>query len=690
MNGQSEKKKKKARITSEDGEDRISKLPDELLHRILKFVDTKFSVQTSALSKRWKLVWTTLPFLNFKWDQRSSAATASNLARQVFTRRNHGVQISCLELKLLPYSLMVKFIEYAISHHVQCLIVHFRSDHKPYKLSNFNSDSIQKLELEIKPEDSLLESDCWDLPVLSTLRLKSLTYSYYISDNRFYKLEKQYLTCLPALRDLSLEKWDLHSLFSFIDLTTLILRRCKLPKVWNLPALTSLTLDDVKFPENMKDLFAALVNLRNLKLTYDDVSVQNCFVHCPELVNLEIKTRYCSYKAVPDSTVVVFAPKLSNFTSVGIFRIMFEVSKLDYANVKLHGWIDDKNFYWEKSKETYQQFTIMLPALGSAKILNLDLEAIEALQSIFDFLLSFPSPFYDLKFVKLPRGCNEANISSTLRSYLLGGSPTATIVTAQDIAPYTEAATVKAQNVVLQEPLGPPTRVLVDSQYIHKTACVETADLGVLEELVEQNSLLDVERVRQISAPVERTGNDQVRSSRDDSDFALWQGHEVNCEFVCLLDLIMDKYPETFEHFTTKNKKFCTIKLNTLCTSVNDFTKISMTDVDTEMISEYRDVFAELQKFGFNVSWLVSRLNYIEQVRFSQPLFSELHAIDSHIVDTKSKLQEYKTLFDDTITKLKDLETLRAEKMKEIQKAFGPAVTNLVVGCIGDDLLSSP
>ncbi|KAK1356131.1 hypothetical protein POM88_049387 [Heracleum sosnowskyi] len=185
--------------------------------------------------------------------------------------------------------------------------------------------------------------------------------------------------------------------------------------------------------------------------------------------------------------------------------------------------------------------------------------------------------------------------------------------------------------------------------------------MGVQEELVVQNSVVDVHRVAQIGDPVERTRNDQVNSSRCNSDFGLWRGHEVNSEFVCLLDLIMNKYPETFEHFTTKNKKNCTMKLNLLCTSVNDFNRISLTDVNTEMFAEYRDVFAELQKFGFNISLLVSRLNYTEQI-----------------------------CINDTKTKLQDLETLRAEKMQEIQKAFGTMVTNLVVGYIGDDLLSSP
>ncbi|WOH10731.1 hypothetical protein DCAR_0730201 [Daucus carota subsp. sativus] len=137
----------------------------------------------------------------------------------------------------------------------------------------------------------------------------------------------------------------------------------------------------------------------------------------------------------------------------------------------------------------------------------------------------------------------------------------------------------------------------------------------------------------------------------------------------------MHKYPETFKHFNTKNKKLCTMNLNMLCTSLNDFFKISMADVDSEMIGEYREVFSYLQNQGLDVSWVLDRLNYIEHLRFSKPLFSELHSIDCHIDNAKSKVQE--------------LQALRLEKLSEIEKAFGTRGTNLTSGFIGDDLLAS-
>ncbi|XP_060965770.1 F-box protein At4g09920-like [Cannabis sativa] len=55
--------KKWAKTTA--GDDRISKLPDEIITHILSFLPTKDVVQTCILSKRWKHIWYSVPTLFF-------------------------------------------------------------------------------------------------------------------------------------------------------------------------------------------------------------------------------------------------------------------------------------------------------------------------------------------------------------------------------------------------------------------------------------------------------------------------------------------------------------------------------------------------------------------------------------------------------------------------------------------------
>lgn len=138
-------------------------------------------------------------------------------------------------------------------------------NHKPsYKLSGLSSNSLEILELDINLEDSMSESDFWVLPAFSTLILRSN------SGEMKDKLTEVYFTCLPALTTLWLLNLNFESVsLSLPGLTTLQLFICTLPKnVWNLPALESLTLNDVVFPKNIGELFAALVGLRNLRLTF--------------------------------------------------------------------------------------------------------------------------------------------------------------------------------------------------------------------------------------------------------------------------------------------------------------------------------------------------------------------------------------------------------------------------------------
>ncbi|XP_074380501.1 FBD-associated F-box protein At5g38590-like isoform X1 [Apium graveolens] len=472
-------------------EDRISGLPDELIHKIYSHLDAKEAVQSSVLSKRWKLIWTTLPFLGFgRYDSLpfGDVSRYTMLIRHVLSNRNH--QSPLFELKMyVPHKLTVnqsvsrekfrgcvveKFIQYAISHNVQELNICYRRSfgNTPFKLFTLSSNSIKKLKLDL-----LLREEIFiNLPALTTLHLKH-PYSYDVKANVLESL----LTSLPALRSLRLDSSDLSEIsFSFPNLTILHLLICTLPRmVWHLPALSSLHMEDVNLPKNMSDMFSTLVNLKHLTLYLGwNCTKQDHSISCPQLLNLNIRAEFrpSSY-----GKIVVSAPLLCNFSSLGIFSIKVEAPELENVNIKLKDWFSYGGHL--NKKKYYQGFTCMLSGLGTAKNISFDLESIKALSEIINIQASVSSPFINLKYLKLPMEYKESSLSSALRSYLLGGSPRATIVSsvAQNRIHQPREVSVAAENVVLQEPLAAPTKVPCDCQYVNKTV---TVDMGVQERRI--------------------------------------------------------------------------------------------------------------------------------------------------------------------------------------------------------------
>lgn len=192
-----------------------------------------------------------------------------------------------------------------------------------------------------------------------------------------------------------------------------------------------------------------------------------------------------------------------------------------------------------------------------------------------------------------------------------------------------------SHKVMLDDSLATPTKEMVDAQEILKKVRVDTVEKRVQVEHSVENSVVDhADSVRYVGAPIAGTGIGQGSSSRVKSKFLI--GLELKSEFAGLLDLIMEKYPETLKDFTARTLRLYAMELHMLCTSVNDFLRTSITEFSTDIITEYKDLFAHLQVREFNVHWLVSHLNYIEQLRLSE----NGDAIDSRTGDAKTKLQD--------------------------------------------------
>ncbi|GJV34036.1 F-box domain containing protein [Tanacetum coccineum] len=48
--------------------DRLSSLPDDLIHKILSSISLKQAIETSTLSSRWRYIWTSMPYLDFSTE----------------------------------------------------------------------------------------------------------------------------------------------------------------------------------------------------------------------------------------------------------------------------------------------------------------------------------------------------------------------------------------------------------------------------------------------------------------------------------------------------------------------------------------------------------------------------------------------------------------------------------------------
>ncbi|CAN0879076.1 Putative F-box/LRR-repeat protein At5g02930 [Linum grandiflorum] len=141
--------------------DRLSNLPEAVIHHILSFLDTKSAVQTSVLSRQWKSSWKYLAVLEFDgygmWQHEFE-----RYVNKVLSLRYHQLNLNklifryyLLELDTKPEnSLLAKVIRYALSHRTQHLEIHFKylgsiSGNRSAHLIGFNSDNSDLKTLEL-------------------------------------------------------------------------------------------------------------------------------------------------------------------------------------------------------------------------------------------------------------------------------------------------------------------------------------------------------------------------------------------------------------------------------------------------------------------------------------------------------------------------------------------------------------
>ncbi|CAN0842165.1 FBD-associated F-box protein At5g18780 [Linum grandiflorum] len=120
-------------ISQRDRPDRLSYLPDPVLHHILSFLDTKHAVQTSVLSRPWRHLWRHVPLITLRRDS-SEKTSEKDFKTFVDKLLSHEVDLNVNKIALLDnvpaydsmeqYSTMLETVlDYAVSQDAQHLVM---------------------------------------------------------------------------------------------------------------------------------------------------------------------------------------------------------------------------------------------------------------------------------------------------------------------------------------------------------------------------------------------------------------------------------------------------------------------------------------------------------------------------------------------------------------------------------------
>ncbi|XWS65567.1 hypothetical protein CRYUN_Cryun05aG0124800 [Craigia yunnanensis] len=337
-----------------DGEDRISNLNDDLLHKIMSFLNTKHAVQTSVLSKRWKFLWRTLPYLDFSIETFPfegfvdegeieidvAMDSLSNFITQVlFRRRPTNLVTVCVHSHIFEhYGFLVEgLICYAVEQNVQQLSVHSYSN-SPFLL----------------PEN-----------FFTCQSLTALDFQSYVYADHYIILPK--FLALPALKSLRLGGFSMTG----PNFDPRLFSGC--------PNLENLELFEIFVGEH-KNLCVKALNLKYLELSFLEAS----FVHG---VRGEI------YRC----KVVIDAPKLTTFKYHGYAPIVCSTDNLPS--------LDDVYFYIYHSEHKEEEYALQLintcKEFRHAKSLTLSSSTVEVLAMFPSLLDENRLPFANLKYLKI-------------------------------------------------------------------------------------------------------------------------------------------------------------------------------------------------------------------------------------------------------------------------------------------------
>ncbi|KAJ8749349.1 hypothetical protein K2173_018836 [Erythroxylum novogranatense] len=359
----------------QNGFDRISDLPDSVLHDILFLLPIKSIAQTSVLSKRWRFLWSSFPDLDFttinpltssslkKTPKRSSHSLSLDFIPHVLALRDKNSDLRTLRFRSrLSFSGLNGLIRCAIRHNVQ------------------------ELDVEVATEDyfnfprGVIASE-----TLRVFKLKSRYPGFRLLPSCVMK------EGFRSLHTLSLSLVILYDQSSLFDLFT-----------------------ETSFPRLKKLSLDACFGLKQLKIgcrALEDLTLENCFqlhgldIACAKLEKFRVASCFDAYCG--KSWVKIDAPRLR--TVLWEYNAITDTSSLQNLDSLHEASIGFFILHDDVSLEKLRSVCDLLSGLSHVQSLTLESQSIEILSKIIN-LAHLLQPFDNLKYLELHTSFNRNNV----------------------------------------------------------------------------------------------------------------------------------------------------------------------------------------------------------------------------------------------------------------------------------------
>ncbi|PWA55125.1 F-box domain, Leucine-rich repeat domain, L domain-like protein [Artemisia annua] len=323
--------------------DRLSNLQDDLIYKILSYVDIVDSIRLSFMSSRWRFIWTSMLNLNFSsYRLLSKSSGYHEFVNNVLSARNNKIDVSSVNVHFrhlgYPDWSVNRILEYAFSHNVQQITINI--GYYEIDPSRLKSKSLKHLTLIATTIDGRSDSTPWDLPALTTLHLQ---------DSLLYNCSSILAMC-QNLKNLTLEGCEVFEQEYY--------------KEWNVDFINVDTpqLKNIIFVDNTpqrEDFYTGHTRIREFS------------------EELTISARDLTYLRIKGTNF----PKLSLDGCPSLEKVDLCISSPQKTNV-------------HRTCDVFQR-------LHGVKSLALSLEIVELLSTSEEVISHQPSPFFSLKCLKI-------------------------------------------------------------------------------------------------------------------------------------------------------------------------------------------------------------------------------------------------------------------------------------------------